>query len=178
MNGKYCVHCGAVVELTETTERAKNEKPLSFAAFYKQKSNNRMMQYQKRKKSDRREKDVVLIHASLLLAVKGALIQERGSRLPVAVNVSWDHVDLKKAIFDKCKRYNATVKKLELSDAELVYKSGEMVRFIPGTNIPFTVKVYKEDLVVSYHAIVLYLLPYEDLNDTDDEYADLPPSAL
>ena len=138
-----------------------------------------MMQYQKRKKKyDRREKDVVFIHASLLLAVKGALIQERGFRLPVAVNVFWDHVDLKKAIFDKCKRYNATVKKLELSDVELVYKSGEMVRFIPGTNIPFTVKVYREDLGVSYHAIVLYLLPYEDLNDTDDEYADLPPSAL
>ena len=53
-----------------------------------------------------------------------------------------------------------------------------MVRFISGTNIPFTVKAYKEDLGVSYHAIVLYLLPYEDLNDTDDEYADLSPSAL
>ena len=103
------------------------------------------------------------MHASLLLAVKGALIQERGSRLPVTINVSWDHIDLKKAIFDRFKRYNATVKKLELSDVKLVYKSGEMVRFIPGTNIPFTVKVYKEDLGVSYHAIVLYLLPYEDL---------------
>ena len=53
-----------------------------------------------------------------------------------------------------------------------------MVRFIPGANIPFTVKVYKEDLGVLYHAIVLYLLPYENLNDTDDEFADLPPSAL
>ena len=99
VNGKYCVHCGAVVELTETSGRAKDEKPLSFTAFYKQKSNSRMMQYQKRKKNDRREKDVVLIHGSLLLAVKGALIQERGSRLPVTVNVSWDHIDLKKAIF-------------------------------------------------------------------------------
>ena len=48
-----------------------------------------MMQYQKRKKIDRREKDVLLIHASLLLAVKRALIQERGSRLPVTVNASW-----------------------------------------------------------------------------------------
>ena len=60
----------------------------------------------------------------------------------------------------------------------LICKSGEMVRFIPGSNMPFTVKAYEEDLGVSYHAIVLYLLPYEDLNDTHDEYADLPPSAL
>ena len=43
VNGKYCVHCGAVVEEAETIGRTKDEKPLSFAAFYKQKSNNRMM---------------------------------------------------------------------------------------------------------------------------------------
>ena len=48
-----------------------------------------------KKKNDRREKDVVLILASLLLAVKGTLIQQRGSRLPKTVNVSWDHIDLK-----------------------------------------------------------------------------------
>ena len=53
-----------------------------------------------------------------------------------------------------------------------------MIRFIPGLNIPFTVKAYKDDWGVSYHAIFLYLLPYEDLNDTDDEYADLPSGAL
>ena len=41
---------------------------------------------------------------SLSIHVKGALIQERGSRLPGIVNVSWDHIDLKKAIFDKFKR--------------------------------------------------------------------------
>ena len=137
-----------------------------------------MIQYQKREKNDWRGKDVVLIHAPLLLAVKGALIQERVSRMSITVNVSWDHIGLKKAIFDKFKRYNATVKKLMLSDVKLVYKSGEMVRFIPGTNIPFTVKEYKEDLGVPYHAIVLYLLPYEDLNDTDNEYADLTPGVL
>ena len=96
MNGKYCVHCSAVIEGAETVGRAKDEKPLSFVAFHKQKSNNRMMQYQKWKKNDRREKDVFLIPASLLLAVKGALIQQRGSRLPKTVNVSWDHIDLKR----------------------------------------------------------------------------------
>ena len=53
---------------------------------------------------------MVIIHASLVLAIKGALIQERGSRLPVTVNVSWDHIDSEKVIFDKFKWYNATVK--------------------------------------------------------------------
>ena len=80
-----------VVKLIETTGRAKDEKPLSFAAFYKQND-----AVSKKKKNDRRKKDVVLIHASLLLAVKGALIQEHGSTLPVTVNVSWDHIDPKR----------------------------------------------------------------------------------
>ena len=87
---------------------------------------------------------------------------------------SWDQ----KIIFDKFMRYNSTVKKLKLSDVKLVYKSVEISQFIQGTNIPFTVKGYREDLGVSYHAIVLSLFPYEDLNDTDDEHADLPPSVL
>ena len=56
VNREYCVHCGEVVEGAETIGRAKDEKPLSFAAFYKQKSNNRIMQYQKRKKIDEERK--------------------------------------------------------------------------------------------------------------------------
>lgn len=75
-------------------------------------------------------------------------------------------------------RYNSTVKKIKLSDFMLVYKSGEISQFTQDTNIPFTVKGYREDLGVSYHAIVLSLLPYENLNDTDNEHADLPPSVL
>ena len=51
MDRKYCVHCRAVIEVAEAIRRAKHEKPLSFAAFYKQKSNNRMVEYQKRKKN-------------------------------------------------------------------------------------------------------------------------------
>ena len=58
---------------------------------------------------------MVIIHASLVLAIKGALIQERGSRLPVTVNVSWDHIDLKKVIFEKFKWYNAIVKLSEVN---------------------------------------------------------------
>ena len=44
---------------------------------------------------------------------------------------------------------------------------------VPGKDIPFTVKAYKEDLGVSCHAIVLHLLLYEDLKNTDDGFADL-----
>ena len=140
MDGKYCVHCGAVIEVAETIGRAKHEKPLSFAAFYKQKSNNRMMEYQKREKNVWRKKDAVLIHASLLLALKGSIDTRTWFLIALTVNVSWDHIDLKKTIFDKFKQYNAEVKKFDLSDVKLVNKSGEMVCFIPGKNIHLTVR--------------------------------------
>ena len=50
VNGKYCVHFRVVVELTETRGRAKDEKPLYFTAFYKQKSNHRWYSIKKGKK--------------------------------------------------------------------------------------------------------------------------------
>lgn len=56
-------------------------------------------------------------------------MQGLGSRLPVTANVSWGHIYFKKTILDRFKRYNTTVKKLELGDTNL---SREMVRFIPG----------------------------------------------
>ena len=110
-----------------------------------------------KKKNDRREKDVFLIPASLLLVAKGALIQQRGSRLPKTVNVSWDHIDLKRQLFDKSKPYHATVEKLKLSGVKLVYKSGEMVRFIPGPNIPFKVKAYKESHIMLLFCIFFHM---------------------
>ena len=33
MNGKYCVHCSAVIEEAETVGRAKDEKPLFLLHF-------------------------------------------------------------------------------------------------------------------------------------------------
>ena len=110
-----------------------------------------------------------MINVSLLLPVTGILVQERGSRLPITANVNWSPNELRRAIFNKFKRYNSIVKKLDLSDVKLVYKDGERVQYIPGTTIPFTLKEYKKDLGVAYQAIVLYLPPYEDRSDSRDE---------
>ena len=61
---------------------------------------------------------------------------------------------------------------------KLVYKSGEVVRFIPGTREVYTVKKYKEDSGFTYSRKTLYLQKYDDdADDSDDDYdddADLP----
>ena len=167
VNGKYCRHCGQ--EADKDTKPLDREKPPSFSEFYRSKSNDRVSKYAKRKKNDQKEKDEVVINVSFLLPVKVILVQERGSPLPVKANVNWSPSQLGRAIFNKFKRYNSTVKKLDLSDVKLVNKDGERVQYIPGTTTPFTLKEYKKDLGVAYQAIVLYLLPYEDRSDSGDE---------
>ena len=167
VNGKYSRHCDQ--EVDEDTKPLETEKPSTFSEFYQSKSNDRVSKYTKKKKNYQKEKDEVVINASLLLPVKGILVQERVSRLPISANVRWSPSELRRAIFDKFKRHNSTAKKLDLSDVKLVYKDRERVQYIPRTTIPFTLKEYKRDLGVAYQAIVLYLLPYEDRSDSGDE---------
>ena len=182
-SGKFCPHCGENLPSTSkdgeidrensktTSQDGENSKkrPSTFSEFYAMKSKDRVNRFVFKKKKDKREAEEVLIHASLLQDISGKLTQDRGSRLPVKVDVSWDHVHVKKAIFEKFSRYNETVKDLKLEDVKLVYKNGEPVRYIPGTKIPFTVKGYKEDLGVRYNSLVLYLLPYRCFSSSDDD---------
>ena len=179
VNGKYCRHCGQ--EVDKDTKSLEIEKPPAFSEFYKNKSNDRVSKYAKRKKNDQKEKEQVVINASLLLPVKEVLIQERGSRLPISANMNWGPSELKRAIFNIFKKYNYTVKKLDLLDVKLVYKDGERVQYIPGTTTPFILKEYQKDLDVAYQAMVLYLLPYEDKSGSGDELDEIdkrPPHFL
>ena len=153
INKKYCRHCGQ--EVDKDTKSLERERPPTFSELYRSKSNGRASKYAKRKKNDQKEKDEVVINTSLLLPVKGILVQERGSRLTIKENVNWSPSELRRAIFNEFKRYNSTVKKLDSPNVQLVYKDGERVQYIPGTTTPFTLKEYKKDLGVTYQSIVL-----------------------
>ena len=99
VNGKYCRHCGQ--EVDKDTKSLKREKPPTFSEFHRINSNDRVSKYAKRKENDQKEKDEVVINASLLLPVKVILVQERGSRLPIKANVNWSPSELRRAIFNK-----------------------------------------------------------------------------
>ena len=56
------------------------------------------------------------------------------------------------------------------SSYRLAYRNGETVKYLPGTEIEFSVKKYKEDLGVGYSSILVYLIEYEYLsNSSEDE---------
>ena len=95
-----------------------------------------------------------------------------GSRTPVEVSEAADYHELKRVAFEKLNRYVVEIKtNYEIEDLELVYKSGEVAHYIPGTHQLFTLKTFKEDLAAKYSEILLYLKP---VSYSDDE--DPPPA--
>ena len=99
----------------------------------------------------------------------------RGSHLPVKVHVDFDSIQLKKAAVDKMVRYNRYLVSHEIYDYRLCYKNGETVNFIPGNNVPFILRTYKENVGLSYGRITLYLVPrYSGSDNDDDDSDDLP----
>lgn len=159
-NATYCFSCG---------EGLSNKKrPMDFTEFLDSKRKART-NFTKRKKDSK--KIQVTVYGSVM---KADLKQDRGIRLPIIVEPSWGSSELKTVIYEKMCRYHKHVGDFEISDYKLVYKTGESVKFIPGTKTPFTVEAYKADLGVGYQNLTFYLMLYEISSDEDIEL----PSAL
>ena len=71
-----------------------------------------------------------------------------------------------KSAFDKLSRYCVEFVCDDIIYCKLCYKSGEIVENMPGTNIPFTLDGYKEDLLLSSYAKVILYLMVDDFSDT------------
>ena len=165
--GKFCSQCGK--------ELAKEDAPpMSIDDFYQNKSKERSNRFCKSKKkpykkTDLREVEQTTIYIALAREVCGEIQTYRGKSLPVKVQTDWGPYDLKTAACEKHCRYNPSLKGKSKTDFRLTYKSGETVKYIPGTETPFTIKLYKEDLGVGYSRITLYLIEYEYFDDDDDD---------
>lgn len=167
--GKFCQQCGKELN----TPDAQVKKPMTFDDFLSRKKKSRVNFYHP-KKQDKRSVQEATIYASIMRNVDGKFKQDRGTRLPVIVNVDWSAPELKSAVYKKMIRYHTYVADYPQSDYKLIYKNGEVIRNIPGTDIPFTVGGYKTDLGVGFQNIIVYLMLYECISDDDGEYGDLP----
>ena len=174
--GKYCSNCGLKNRNDDLEEQASSSNTKSFTDFLKDRSRKRVKTKKnssmpKKGKVDSREVIENTIYASLARIEDGLLKQERNSRLPVIVNVNWGPFELKSAVFEKFSRYNKSFVGKKKEDYKLVYKNGDIVRYIPGTQTQFTVKRYKEDLGVGYSALIVYLVPYDEYSSglSDDD---------
>ena len=108
----------------------------------------------------------VTVYGSIL---KENLKQDRGTRTPIIVEKTFGPDELKSAIYQKITRYHKYIADFEKCDYKLVYKSGESIRFIPGTKTPFTIENYKKDLGVGYQNLNFYLMLYNIDSSSEDE---------
>ena len=87
--------------------------------------------------------------------------------MPCKVKLKVSVGEIKRSVFDKLSRYCVEIVCDDIICCKLCYKSGEIVENIPGTNIPFTLDGYKEDLLVSPYAKVILYLVVDDFSDTE-----------
>lgn len=190
----YCPHCGAHIAETNqfchtcgkelakksaigeskfsksTVESQRSnefsEAPKPFIEFLKQRDKSKG-----KKKLVKKNKIETMIHVSMMRLINNTLRQVSGSRTPVCVNVNANYDEVKKAAYDKLKRYVPEMEQYSNSDLQLCFRSGEMAVCLPGTITEFTLSGYKDDLGVKYSQLLLYLRPYEreDTNDFDSD---------
>ena len=67
---------------------------------------------------------------------QGTSKRDRGTRLPIKVNVDWGVYRLKEAVFEKFERYNDSICGQNIVEYDLVYKNGQPIVNIPGTQDP------------------------------------------
>ena len=172
VNGKLCSNCG---------NAAKKEAP-SFLEFMKGKQLDRESNFKTKKrnylKSSYNLNEEVIITVGILKNVKGEIKPVPGTHMPCKAKLKASVGEIKKSAFEKLSRYCAEFVCDDIIYCKLCWKSGEIVENIPGTNIPFTLDEYKENLLVSSYVKVILCLMVDDFSDTDlpDVFINMPSS--
>lgn len=83
----------------------------------------------------------------------------RGTVLPLLVGTDADAHELQRAAEQKLKTFHSN---LQDGPYFLLYPDGTKTTNIPGTEVPFTLKAYKEALGKAYQRITLYICKAED----------------
>lgn len=99
------------------------------------------------------------ISVGLMRLKDGELKPVRGSVLPILVQPESDAEQLQKAAEQKMTTFN---KNLHGGPYLLLYPDSTKITNIPGTEIPFSLKQYKEAVGKAYQRITLYICTAED----------------
>lgn len=108
----FCFNCG------ESLKTAEKRPTMDLKDFMVSKKKARTTSNKIKKTT------MVSIYCSLM---KEGLKQDRGTRLPVLVDITWGPAALKKAIYDKMGRYHRHILDFRMSDYDLIYKTGETI---------------------------------------------------
>jgi hypothetical protein len=130
--------------------------------------------------SSKNEQDVLIFIRLLEWNEKeGILKMKRGKKVGIRISNTATATVLREKAEEKWKAYYSN-----LYDADehyfLVYEDGQIVKFLPGANEPFSLKRYHEESGIDYNRINLYLCTMKDHNhmlmgDCDSDSEDASP---
>ncbi|KAI9546157.1 hypothetical protein NQZ68_029392 [Dissostichus eleginoides] len=113
------------------------------------------------------KKKIVKISVGVMRMKDGFLRPVRGRLLPLDVEPQWSCQELLAAAIKKQKAFNQV---MEDGAHVLLYPDATEITNIPGTDIPFTVQMYRNASGKSYRRIALYICAVEDLENSCVEY--------
>jgi len=163
---KYCPKCGKTSG--ENTKLASTSSTISFHEFKAKKSTERgKFLDNKSKKRKTADENPVIITVGIASSKKGILKLIRGKSLPLKVSKSASAETIreealkKRAAYDRSFRSDQTYK--------LCYPDGSEVVNLPGSDEPFTLEKYKEDLGKAFSRITLLLCPLQEMDIHDEQ---------
>ena len=146
---------------------------LTFSQFKARKEEDRRG-YFRRKRPAKRPKLVhqpdnsdVKINVGIMALKDGALTIKRGITLPLTVPHSIGADELLEKAVEKHFRFNKdVVTSSNTAFYHLLYGDKNLVSSLPGSEEPFTLKRYKDEIDKPYSRITLYLCSSSDYNDS------------
>lgn len=162
---KYCPSCGITSSNRSNTESTSVRPSVStFNEFKSKKTKERLGQQQSTGTSKKRKMtdEPVIINVGVATATSGTFKPCRGKNLPLKVTraastkLLLEEALKKRVAYDRSFRNDLQYK--------LCYPDGTEVVYLPGSNEPFTLEKYKDDLGRNYSRITLFLCPLQDEN--------------
>jgi hypothetical protein len=179
-NAKFCHQCGKEITDHQDTsgtssgsgtsaENANRGKGLtSFQSFRARKEGERSKFFKtcgtkaKKSKLEDKQPEEVKINIGVMILKDGKLSIKRGATLPLTVAPSIGSKELLTKAVEKHTRFNQNLVDRAII-YRLLYADYEEVTTIPGTEDPFTLKKYKEEIDKPYTRITFFLCSSEDL---------------
>lgn len=155
---------------------------LTFTEFRKRKESDRQKHFNTKskasgkRKTDETDKEKLVTCKIAFMTYRedtGCLKLVRGSQHSLSISPAINAYELRRKAVEKLSRFNRSLSNYPEHYC-LLYPDLTLVCMIPGTETPFTLKQYKEDLGKPYERLTLYICKLEDYlaNEGIDEDED------
>ncbi|XP_034076671.1 uncharacterized protein LOC117549146 isoform X1 [Gymnodraco acuticeps] len=174
----YCPFCGSSVTaphgvcgvcgrditfLKDVANKVPEEMPTTSAHLSAQPSTSAAGSSAVVSLSSEKKQKIVKISVGVMRMMDGCLRPVRGRLLPLDVEPQWSCQELLAAAIKNQKAFKQVV---EDGAHVLLYPDAREITNIPGTDIPFTVEMYKKTSGKPYQRIALYICTVEDFENS------------